>query len=164
MYDKDRNSLGETIARGDPHPEGTYHLVVGIWVVNSLKQVLLTLRHPEKEQFPNLWENTGGSVLAGETSLQGAVRELKEETGIFIRGKELIRLGSLTEKTAIVDIYMLKKDFAIKDLKMQPEEVVDARWVTLRRLEQMIDTDMVSQASVRRWKAVKNTFLKEAGF
>ena len=73
-------------------------------------------------------------------------------------------MGSLTEKTAIVDVYMLKKDFAIKDLKLQPEEVVDARWVTLRRFEQMIDTDMVSQASVRRWKAVKNTFLKEAGF
>ena len=29
-----------------------------------------------------MWECSGGSILAGETSLEGIIRELKEELGI----------------------------------------------------------------------------------
>jgi len=39
------------------------------------------LRHPNKKEYSNYWENTGGSVLSGETSKVGAIRELFEETG-----------------------------------------------------------------------------------
>lgn len=38
--------------------------------------------------YPSLWECPGGSVLAGETSLNGAVREAREEVGIDLRPEE----------------------------------------------------------------------------
>lgn len=37
-----------------------------------------------EKQYPLYWECTGGSVFSGETSLQGAIREVKEELGILL--------------------------------------------------------------------------------
>lgn len=51
-------------------------MVVEVWTVNSEKNILVTLRYASKEIYPNKWENSGGSALAGETSKQAAVREL----------------------------------------------------------------------------------------
>ena len=81
LYDIKRNPLGLTHVRGTRMRRGTYHIAVGIWTVNDRNEILITLRSPEKHDWPDLWENTAGSLLAGETSRQGAVRELFEEPG-----------------------------------------------------------------------------------
>ena len=60
LYDRDRNPLGVTHVRGHYLPKGTYHIAVGIWTVNSKNEVLLTLRSPQKRDWPNVWENTAG--------------------------------------------------------------------------------------------------------
>lgn len=83
LYDENRRPLGETHLRGLALPKGTYHIVVEVWTVNSKGEILLTLRDPKKETYPDKWECTGGSILAGETSKTGAVRELFEEIGIM---------------------------------------------------------------------------------
>ena len=81
LYDKDRRPLGRTHQRGLPVPPGAYHLAVIVVILNPKGEVLLTRRAPEKDACPGWWENTGGSVLAGETSLEAITRELREETG-----------------------------------------------------------------------------------
>ena len=81
LYTQDRKLTGQTMVRGEAIPAGLYHLVVGIWTINSQGRVLLTLRHPNKEVYPNTWENSGGAAKAGESSLEAAQRELEEETG-----------------------------------------------------------------------------------
>ncbi|MDE7243643.1 MAG: NUDIX domain-containing protein [Oscillospiraceae bacterium] len=80
-YDRDGKPLGFDLVRGEPFPEGAWHLVADIFSVTKDGRVLLTRRHPEKS-WGGYWEYTGGSVLKGETPLQGALRELREETGI----------------------------------------------------------------------------------
>ena len=70
LYDKDRRPLGRTHQRGLPVPPGAYHLAVIVVILNPKGEVLLTRRAPEKDACPGWWENTGGSVLAGETSLE----------------------------------------------------------------------------------------------
>ena len=76
LYDKDRRPLGRTHQRGLPVPPGAYHLAVIVVILNPKGEVLLTRRAPEKDACPGWWENTGGSVLAGETSLEAITREL----------------------------------------------------------------------------------------
>jgi ADP-ribose pyrophosphatase YjhB (NUDIX family) len=49
--------------------------------MNAEGEVLLTKQHQNKPH-PNLWECPDESVLAGEDSLEGAIREIKEEIGI----------------------------------------------------------------------------------
>ena len=74
LYDITRKKTGAAVERGQTIPDGSYHLVVSVWIRNRHGEFLLSQRHPDKP-YPLYWECTGGSVLAGESSLEGAVRE-----------------------------------------------------------------------------------------
>lgn len=154
LCDAQGNSLGEKIIRGQAHRPGTYHIVVCVWIRNSKGQILLTLRSRNKKQFPGLWEGLGGSAQAGETSLESVVREVKEEIGLEFSPERFTLLTRLLEKTALVDIYELRTDFAAEDLILQSEEVDEARWATVEELQQIIAEGQFSEAALRRWEAV----------
>jgi len=159
LYDAERQALGRTIQRGKQKRAGEYHQVVSIWVINSKGEILLTLRDPNKVICPDKWENTGGSVLAGETSRQGAVRELREETGIVASEYELILLGTLQEESAFVDTYLLKRDLPIEHIVLQEGETVDAKWVTPQMLENMIADLSLAEPIGLRLYPIRDTFL-----
>lgn len=54
-----------------------------IIIENQNGEVLIQLRENSPSvTFANHWTLPGGKIEAGETPLQGAVRELKEETGL----------------------------------------------------------------------------------
>lgn len=158
LYDADRQPLNKIHVRGDSMVPGEYHTVVAVWTVNSRGELLLTLRDPHKKKHPNMWENTCGSVLAGESSKAGAVRELKEETGIVTAESELIMLGTKKEKSAFVDTYLIHKDVMIEDMTMQEEETVAAQWVTLQELDKMMGEGLLASPVVERLAAVRKEF------
>ncbi|MEF9959257.1 MAG: NUDIX domain-containing protein [Niameybacter sp.] len=155
LYNVDRQPLNQTHNRLEAMAKGTYHIVVSIWTVNSQNQVLATLRHPKKDKYPNFWENTAGSVLAGETSRQGARRELLEETGINVEEEALQFLDTIKELTAFVDLYIVRKDVAIEELVMQEGETVDAKWVSLEQLDEMIDKGFIAEPVAQRLVPVR---------
>lgn len=140
LYNEDRQPLNRTHNRTEPMTKGEYHVIVSIWTINNNNEVLTTLRHPEKDKFPNFWENTAGSILAGERSVEGAIRELSEETGIKVSEEELYFLGTVKEETAFVDVYMVRKDVKREDLVMQEGETVDAKWINIEVLDKMLET------------------------
>ena len=94
IYDARRQRTGRVHRRGEPLQKGEYGLVVCVWVSDGAGRLLLTKRAPEKESFPNAWENSGGSAWAGETSRQAIARELREETGIRAGEEEFLLLES----------------------------------------------------------------------
>ncbi|HIU32539.1 MAG TPA: NUDIX domain-containing protein [Candidatus Caccousia avistercoris] len=128
LYDGRRRPLGKTHRRGLPLAPGEYHLVVEIWTVNRQGQILLTLRDPQKDAYPGLWEVTGGSALAGETSRRAACRELREETGLKAEEGELTLLYTSREPAVFRDIYLLRRDAPLESLTLQKGETADARW------------------------------------
>ena len=138
LYDADRKSLGRTIKRGDAFAEGEYYVCCEIWLRNSEGKFLMTQRHPDKKAG-GLWEFTGGGVLAGETTKQAAVREVQEELGIRIDESELTLLEVYQHKNYFMDIFVVKKDVNVSALTLQPEEVVDAKWVSHEDLLRMIE-------------------------
>ena len=85
-YDRNFKKIeGITLIRGEESsiPKGIYHMVVLILVRHVDGQYLLMRRSPGKA-YPLYWEATaGGSVLQGESAIEGALRELREETGII---------------------------------------------------------------------------------
>lgn len=133
VYDENRAATGRKHVRGVPLGTGEYHLVADIWTVNGRQEVLLTRRHPDKP-YGLMWECTGGSVLAGESSVEGALRELAEEVGIRAQKEQLILIHSIRQKERFVDTYITRQEISIKDIRLQPEEVVDAKFVTFDEL------------------------------
>lgn len=136
IYDKDGAATGRSIRRGEPLAPGDYHLAVTVTVVNSKGQVLLTRRSGEKELCPGMWECPGGSVLAGETSREGAARELWEETGIKASPGELVYLARRTGPDWHMDDYGLRRDIDLESLRLQAGETDGARWMALAEWEQ----------------------------
>ncbi|PRX29336.1 isopentenyldiphosphate isomerase [Orenia metallireducens] len=158
LFDENRRPLNKTHNRQDQMITGEYHIAVEVWTVNSKHEILLTLRHPEKKHYPNFWENTGGSVLAGERSRMGAKRELFEETGITTDEDELFLLGTRREETAFFDTYIVRKDILIADLTMQEGETAAAQWVSIDRLDEMIKTGAVAAPVAERLAPLRKKF------
>lgn len=135
LYDRDRNRTGELHLRGEKIPGGRYHLVVQVWVRDAGGRFLISRRHPDKP-FGLFWECTGGSVTAGEDSITGALREVKEELGIELSPGDLslIRQECRERYRDFVDNYVARWNGSIADLSLQAEEVVDAKWATYAEL------------------------------
>ena len=138
LYNAKREKTGLTMQRGENIPKGLYHLVVSAWIVNQQGQYLLSQRHPDK-QYPLYWECTGGSVLSGENSLQGAVREVKEELGITLapeQGKPIYQFRR-EDMQDFYDVWLFHADIDIKEMVLQKTEVVDVQWVNQDKLLNM---------------------------
>lgn len=84
LYNENRELLGIDHIRGKELPEGCYHLVVHAWIRNSKGEYLISQRSADRPTFPLMWECVGGSVLKGEDSLSGAIREVQEEVGLIL--------------------------------------------------------------------------------
>lgn len=162
IYDEDRNKTGKLHQRGIPLQEGDYHLVVTICTINSNNQILLTLRHPDKP-WGNYWEYTGGSAVYGEDSITGAQRELSEETGIEVDNGSLIFLGTIQGQSDFVDTYLVIKDIVIEDLKLQAEEVIDAKWVDMQEFDEMGSKKLILPMAVEQFNSYKSKILEIIG-
>ncbi|WP_214816171.1 NUDIX domain-containing protein [Exiguobacterium sp. s59] len=97
LFDEQRQPLERTHFRGDELEPQTFHTVTEVFTFDKDGKLLLSQRHPDKT-YPLLWEGTGGSILAGETSRQGAVRELKEELGLHVAPEQLRFVTTVKER------------------------------------------------------------------
>ncbi len=147
IYDINRNFLGRSEERYTyKFKPGEYHIVTDVFIFNSKNELLLTQRVPTKKGGL-LWEGTGGSVLAGETSEVAILREIKEELGLDFNKEELILFKTLRrdeEKSPrFKDLWLLKKDLDINDLTLQEEEVMAAKWVPLEEFINMHNNNLL---------------------
>ena len=149
IYDKNRVFQNRTIRRGDAFADGEYYVCCEVWIQNSKGQLLVTQRHPDKKAG-GLWEFVGGGVLAGETTAQATVREVKEEIGISITQNELSLLHVYRQRNYFMDIYLVKKDLNIQDITLDKTETVNAKWVSPKELQTMIENqEMVRSVALR---------------
>ena len=165
IYDIDRVRTGRVAQRGKPASEGglgegEYHLVVHICVFNGRGQLLLQQRQKDKEGYPNLWDvSAAGSALAGENSAAAASRELREELGLVHDFTKERPFWTTHFERGFDDWYFIRIEANINDLRLQPEEVQDARWADLAEIERMLDSgEMVPyyRDLVRLWFEMKD--------
>ena len=142
VYDRERRLTGRLHERGKDMDPDDYHLVVQIWIGNSEGKWLLSKRSPEK-WMAGKWESTGGSVVAGEDSLTGALREVKEELGITLdpNAGKLISSERYDypkwRNPGFVDLYAFRHDCPIGDIVLQKGETCDAKWATVDEINAM---------------------------
>ena len=148
IYDIHKNKKNKLHKRGVPLDNDDYHIVIHAWVVNSNDEVILTKRHSSKKICPNMWECTEGSIVAGEDSVEGAVRELKEEIGLDFKIDEAKFFTSfvLDFSNTIIDSYVFKRDVDINDLVLQENEVSDAKIVDEKVYREMCRRDEIVES------------------
>lgn len=139
-YDIDRQFIGKDLVRGEPVPNGLYRTVVHICIFNSKEEMLIQQRQPFKKGWPNLWDiSCGGCVLKGETSRQGAQRELLEELGINYDFGDIRPNFTYNFYNGFDDFYLIEKEVDPKKLKLQYEEVQAVKWASMEEILEMID-------------------------
>ena len=95
-----------------------------------------------------MWEATaGGSALQGESAVEGALRELREETGVIAEGLE--QLDWTLGRTCIHCRFLCVTDCAKDSIKFQEGETCDYRWVTAQELLSMPDTELIGQEMLK---------------
>ena len=99
------------------------------------------------------WQMPGGGVHHGEVPVDGALREIKEETGIVLTAAELTPIYStvanyrgLRYRYTCFTAQLVKKP----TLKKQALEITHLSWVPLKNVTKMNATDDTYQA-VQTW-------------
>ncbi len=145
-YDRDFNRIeGATLVRGEPIPKGMFHLVCDILVRHADGDYLLMRRDPRKHRG-GLWEATaGGSALRGETPLQCAARELREETGIA--ADDLVEVGRVVsdENHSLYVEFLCVTDWPKDGVTLQAGETDAWRWVARDALIDMDADTLVTE-------------------
>lgn len=128
---------GETCER-NAVPDGKYRLSIHIWIVNDKNEILIQQRSANRKMFPNMWTNTGGACIAGENSIETVFRELKEELDIVPSIDNLELIASYKREKDYVDVWILKQNINITDLKFNDNEVQDTKWVTVEDWKKLL--------------------------
>ena len=131
LYTQDRVKTGQTMLRGDPVPEGHFHLQVHVCIFNEQGEMLIQQRQSTKRWYAGLWDySVGGSAVAGDTSLAAAERETLEELGLQVSLAGLKPAVTRWYGAMIDDYYILPLNVALSDLHLQREEVQAVRWAS----------------------------------
>ena len=140
LYDENRVPLGRVAERHAKKAPGEYRMVVHVCIFNGLGQMLIQQRSPEKTIWPELWDvSIGGGGDAGETSRQGAVREVGEELGYDLDLIGLRPAVTVNFEGGFDDFFVVTRDLDLGDLRLQKEEVSDVRWATLEETLAMLE-------------------------
>jgi 8-oxo-dGTP pyrophosphatase MutT (NUDIX family) len=142
LYDRNFNKLDKKMIRGGHNEVGEYHLVVHIWIRNSEGKYLVQERNKDTDVIPHQWAATGGAVIAGETSIEGAIRETYEEIGVLLKEEDLILKKRYfvdhEQSNYITDLYLVEKDLKIDELVLDYDEVASVKYFTLDEIYDLI--------------------------
>lgn len=149
LYDENRELLGKDHVRGEQLPIDGYHLVVHVWIRNSKGEYLISQRSANRPTNPLMWECVDGSVVKGEDSLQGVLREVKEEVGIDLlpeKGQVVlsdikkIEFGKVVNK--IVDVWLFDYDGEVDLGNATTDEVAQVAWMNREQIKELFDANM----------------------
>ena len=156
-YDKNFNKINNvTLVRGEPIPDGIFHLVCEI-IVKHIDGSYLLMQRDLRKHLGGKWELTaGGSALKDETPLECAIRELHEETGIKIDNLlEIQRIVHKNHQSLYVE-YLCITDLDKDAIVLQDGETIAYKWVDEHSILEM---DVSSLASSRTLAWVKQLAL-----
>ena len=137
LYTKHREKAGKEHIQGEEIPEGFYHLVVHVWIRNGKGEYLISQRSANRPTFPLMWECVGGSVLMGESSIDGALREVKEEVGLDLKPETGRILFTKVRESDIVDVWLFEYDGDLHLDDATTDEVADCRWMTVSEIRKL---------------------------
>lgn len=130
---------------------GKYFRIVIVFIENSKNEFLIQKVVPSKG---DCFATTGGHVQYGVSSLDTIVSEVEEELGVSISKQEFTLLFTNKLSKVYQDVYYLKKDIDIKDIKLQKEEVEYVKWLTKEEINELIEKDGFRKGNIGAFKSL----------
>ncbi len=152
ILNEEGKKTGKTANIIEIHDKDFWHAVAHIWIYNKEGQVLLQLRAKNKKSYPGLWDiSAAGHVDAGETVIEAATRETKEEIGLDIDRKKLE--GIFIKKNSCLNsvgnrqnnefqyVYLYNWNGEINNLIMQKEELDELAFMNIDDFAKEVEDD-----------------------
>lgn len=145
VFDENWSPTGEVLEKSEAERQCKWHRAAHIWIVNSRGELLLQRRSPYKKTFPNMWDiSAAGHVRAGESVVEGGIREMHEELGVDITASQLtlISTNRSFNNQHLQTEFLIKLDIPVEDFVFNDQEVVEVRYIPWRELAKMSEDDM----------------------
>lgn len=152
------------------HQNGLFHHTAHVWLYTASGDVLLSQRSASKIICPLLWDvSVAGHIDAGESIINGALREMKEEIGLTLSENDLQKLGVFESfqkyGNDIVDnefhnTYIAELKVPLSVLKPQIEEVEALKLVSFTEFEHLLSNSETNGHFVASNRAYYNKVLK----
>lgn len=128
----------------------THRVGIGAFVMNDKKEVLVVQENSGPFQGTGIWKFPTGVIDEGEDISAGAIREVKEETGIDAEFIEVLAFRqshkSLFEKSDLFFVCMLRP--LSFDIQKQESEIEAAQWMPIE--------EYAVQPSVKKHELLKS--------
>ena len=149
VLNEDGSPTREVVSKVEVHEKGLWHRAAHIWFVNSKNEILLQQRAEHIESHPGEYDiSAAGHLQAGDSRIEGALREIEEELGIKLKEDDLIKLGELRQESTQYDgkyinkehndVYVVKKDIPISDFTIDESEVDHIEYVPIDKFKKWI--------------------------
>jgi 8-oxo-dGTP pyrophosphatase MutT (NUDIX family) len=88
--------------------------------------------------------------------LQGIITEIKEELGVDVKANMLTLFKTIKTEDDFVDLYYLKADININDVKVQEEEVERVKWFSQSEIDNLIKDKLFLPEHIKFYIEIKN--------
>ena len=123
-------------------PDRLFHLVCEVIVRHKDGDFLLMQRDHNKKMYPGMFEaSASGSALKGESAIEGAIRELKEETGIDGSNLKFICKCTNAATRGMYYIYLCNTDCNKDSIILQEGETISYRWMGQDEFMRFVETE-----------------------
>ncbi|MCL2771786.1 MAG: NUDIX domain-containing protein [Oscillospiraceae bacterium] len=141
FLDINGNPTGIVLEKGATLKDGQYYLGIHAYIFNSGFEFLIQRRSYNKSFAPGIWDIHLGHMIAGESSVECMIREVKEEIGLNINCNDICAVKRFfwDEKDRhIVDIYFIRKEYDLDKIILQKDEVIAVKKIAGKEMTDMI--------------------------
>lgn len=130
------------VSRHKAIKNGYWRRTVHVWIVNDKKQLLCQQRSLKKDMGPGLWEPAvAGHIGPDDNYFTGAVREVREETGLPITTEDLnlVKIYKDHEKREYRGIFYCRiSDLTHHHIQKEDDEVEQVKLLHLKTVKKYL--------------------------
>ena len=151
ILNEDGSPTGKQVSKKEAHEKGLWHRAAHVWLVNNNNEILVQKRAQHIESHPGEYDiSAAGHLSAGDSPMEGALREVEEELGIKLDSEELIKIGEISNQSTQHegkyinkewdDVYVVRRDIPIEEFVIQEDEVELVKYVPITEFKEWIES------------------------